>query len=134
MLDLPHLREVHPVILASEFYELHELDPHLESLAGDWNRGEENMTFPSIHVIPNGEYDPSNIIRVDTLQGLPPVDTVDTRVNESLTSALGDQNILQWDDAVKALRDGDWKLDSDTDIEHIMHSGGWVVTYTFLGA
>ena len=134
MLDLPHLRDVYPVILASEFYELHGLDPRMESLAGDWNFGEENMTFPSIHVIPNGDYDPSNIIRVDTVEGLPTVNAMDSRVNESLTSALRDQNILQWDDAVQALKIGNWKLDRDTDIEHIINSGGWIVAYTFLGA
>ena len=134
MLDIPHLREVHPVILASEFYELHGLDPRSESLAGDWNHGEGYTTFPSIHVIPNDRYDPSNIIRVDTLRGLPPVDVVDTLVDESLKSALGDQSILEWDDAVQALQNGSWKLNTDTDIEHILNSGGWVVTYTFSGA
>jgi hypothetical protein len=136
MLDLPHLRESQPVILASEFFELHGLDPGFESLAGDWNRGdyEENVTFPSIHVIPNGDYDPSGIVRVDTLEGLPAVDTVDTHIDEMLKAALGDNLVLQWDDAVRALESGDWQMDNDTDIEGIINSGGWVVTYTFLGA
>ncbi|KAF8516366.1 hypothetical protein JB92DRAFT_3082720 [Gautieria morchelliformis] len=134
MLDLPHLREVYPVVLASEFFELHGLDPGLESLAGDWNRGEENTAFPSLHVIPNDEYDPSNVIRVDTLQGLPPVDKVETNVDELLRSALGDQPVLEWDIAVQTLQDKDWKVETDADIERLINSGGWVVTYTFLGA
>lgn len=134
MLDLPHLRATYPVILSSEFYELHGLDPSLESLAGDWNRGEENITVPSIHAIPNQDYDPPNVIRVDTLQGLPIADKVDSKVDELLKSALGDASVLHWDDAVQALQNGNWKLEKDADLMNVMKSGGWVVAYTFLGA
>lgn len=134
MLDLPHLRETYPVILTSEFYELHGLDPSLESLAGDWNRGDENTTVPYIHTIPNGDYDPSHLIRVDTLHGLQTVDKVDSRVDELLKSALGEKNTLPWDDAVEALQNGSWILDTDEDIIDVIKSGGWVPTLTFMGA
>ncbi|KAF8575349.1 hypothetical protein K439DRAFT_1370155 [Ramaria rubella] len=139
MLDIPHLRKSHPVILASEFFELHGLDPSLESFAGDWNRGyyEPNLTFPSIHVIPNGEYDPSYVIRVDTLQGLPPPtpeEMVDPHVDQLLKNAMGEGTTVEWDVAVETLRTGDWELTTEADIERVINTGGWVPVYTFLGA
>lgn len=135
MLDIPHLRQNHPVILTSEFYELHDLDPQFESLAGDWNTGiGTNVTFPSIHIIRNGDYDPSGVVRVDTLEGIPAVDAIDSMADTRLNAALGDNPILSWDDAVQALKPGNWQMDTDAEIAKVIHSAGWVVTHTFLGA
>ena len=135
MIDLPYLRAHHPVILTSEFFELHGLDPSYESLAGDWNRGdfEVNVTFPPIHVIANSQYDPGNTIRVDTVKGLPSLTTIDIKLEKVLQSAIDYKKTLSWEDAVSALKSNGYSVDRDEDAERIFHSGGWVVTYSFAG-
>ncbi|KIJ45168.1 hypothetical protein M422DRAFT_207427 [Sphaerobolus stellatus SS14] len=135
MLDLPHLRSHYPVILTSEFFEIHGLDPLYESLAGDWNRGNlEEDTFPPIHVIPNSQYDSDKTIRVDTTKGLPVLKTIDPQVEKVLRGAIGDRKTLTWDDAVDALESHGFNIDSDQEAERLFHAGGWVATYSFMGA
>lgn len=135
MMDLPHLRKTYPVILASEFFELHGLDPKFESLAGDWNRGdfEKNVTFPSIYTIPNSDYDSGDIIRVDTTRRLPTITSIDERVAQLLQNTMGDSKTLSWYNAINALKESGFTIRSDKGAERIMNSGGWVVTYTFEG-
>ncbi|KAH9954442.1 hypothetical protein BC827DRAFT_1143894 [Russula dissimulans] len=75
MIDLPRLRERHPVITASEYLRLHGQDPESESSSGYWSR-ESYISHPNIFettktktptqfVIENHWYDPHGINRVD---------------------------------------------------------------------
>ena len=75
MLDLPRLRQLYPVITASEYLRLHGQDPGSESSSGYWLRDwyisspnvfEPNKTkTPSQFVIENSWYDPTGTNRVD---------------------------------------------------------------------
>lgn len=74
MLDLTLLREVQPVILVSDYLQLHGLPLHLEQSNGTWSRDAYHSNSnvytgrkPSFHEIKNNWYDPSGTIRVDRL-------------------------------------------------------------------
>ena len=75
MIDLPRLRERHPVITTLEYLRLHGQDPESESSSGYWPREsyishpnvfETNRTkTPTQFIIENQWYDPQGINRVD---------------------------------------------------------------------
>jgi len=75
MIDLPRLRERHPVITTLEYLRLHGQDPESESSSGYWYRDaylghpsvfETNKTKTlTLFVIENHWYDPSGTNRVD---------------------------------------------------------------------
>ncbi|EGN96359.1 hypothetical protein SERLA73DRAFT_186078 [Serpula lacrymans var. lacrymans S7.3] len=77
MLNLTHLRHVHPVIRSSEFFRLRGLPENTETSSGWWDRtayhrpgipfGSDRETSSSLFVIENEWYDPRGMTRVDKL-------------------------------------------------------------------
>lgn len=83
MVDLPLLRQIHPVILVAEYLKLHGLPTTLEHNKGTWDRdayhsGEYifpsekkgwlgRSLRPSLSVIVNEWFDPGGVVRVDTI-------------------------------------------------------------------
>jgi hypothetical protein len=75
MVNITHLRSLHPVITASEYLRLHGQDPESESSSGFWPREgyhthpnvfETNQTkTPSLFIVENHWYDPTSTNRVD---------------------------------------------------------------------
>ncbi|KDQ16760.1 hypothetical protein BOTBODRAFT_106823 [Botryobasidium botryosum FD-172 SS1] len=135
MLDIPHLRKTHSVILVSEYLKLHDLDPEIEWSNGAWNRDRYSEGTPkrTVRVIPNDAYDPSTILRVDELKNLPAAGHRDGLVYTTLMNAMGtDQNVLEWEVARALLLA--WDVDTDEKLESLLNEHGWVVLHTFKGA
>lgn len=136
MLDLPLLRSYYPVILTSEFMELHGQDPSNELLTGQWNRDihtKPNLT--SFHIISNPTFD-NDVFRVDTTRPFPAMNltTIETRIDTIFREHVGEEkNPLSWDSAVEILRNNGFYAGDDETVERFVNLGGWVVTYTYEG-
>ncbi|KAG8961209.1 hypothetical protein FRC03_005673 [Tulasnella sp. 419] len=135
MLDIPHLRKYHKVILLKDWLKIHGLDPAIEmGRNGDWWPMLYSRTSPptSIHTISSWEYDPQGVVRVDDASKLSRIVTDKPSVMPAkLENALGDNVALDWEDARRATdvdRDA-----SDEEFEHMLAQHGWVTTYTFHG-
>lgn len=103
MIDLPHLRTRHAVLLYSEFYALHNLPPTSENPLGSFNRLSIHNTPLSIHNVPNHRYDPGNMMRVDRLvRAAVPWEggtELGEKVRKRMRERLGeDGGAMDWDD------------------------------------
>ncbi len=169
MVNITHLRNRQPVITASEYLRLHGQDPESESSSGFWPREsyhthpnvfETNKTkTPSLFIIENHWYNPSDTIRVDyipeamkrrgKLERHPGPDNYDGSSTEywppleptELSNSLADAMIthgspLDWNTAKNVLVNssdliGDVKLDYDDVVDDILNANGWEVLHTF---
>ncbi|KAI0257124.1 hypothetical protein BJV78DRAFT_12780 [Lactifluus subvellereus] len=163
MINIPHLRKRHPVITASDYLRLHGQDPENESSSGywlrDWYHFQANVfetdktKLPSLFVIENHWYDPSNVNRVDyispamkrrgkwerypTLESggyWPPMEP--TELSVRLASAMGEgKAIMEWNTAKYVLASaelgGEVNLDNDEVVERVLNAHGWEVLHTF---
>jgi hypothetical protein len=166
MVDLPRLRAQYPVITVSEYLRLHGQDPEGESIRGLWQKElyhsypnvfESNKTkTPSLFVIENQWYEPSDTKRVDHIPQVMKErgnweryspsqrqDTggywqsvVPTEISKRL--ANGDSGILEWDTAKRILRSSELEpevdLDDDKAVENVLNANGWEVLHTFFSA
>ncbi|KAG8918191.1 hypothetical protein FRC02_002550 [Tulasnella sp. 418] len=135
MLDIPHLRKYHKVILLKDWLKIHGLDPAIEmGRNGDWWPKLYSKTDPPtpIHMIPNNQYDPEGIVRVDDMSKLSHVSTdISSTIHLTLINALGDRLVLDWEEAKRALN---VSVDiADEGFEHMLAQHGWATTYTFHG-
>ncbi|EJT97837.1 hypothetical protein DACRYDRAFT_24792 [Dacryopinax primogenitus] len=141
MLDLPHFRSAHPVVLVSEYLTLHGLDPAIEWKSGMWGRGsyQKDNTFALIH---NQDYDPPAILRVDKL--LPESQTyignwtqkgelVQARIQ--LKKGTSEFGVMEWEDVKNDLRGADGiDVNDDESLVQSLREGGLSVLYTFQGS
>jgi len=129
MLDLPTLRRNHNVILMSEYLQMMNLSPTLESSSGMWQREAYHQgNVSSLYIIPNDEFDPPGVVLVDTFPntGMQPSD-VETVLSRQLMSMRLKSGIVDWDDAVPLIR----THHSELAIEAELLQNGWVATYTY---
>jgi hypothetical protein len=169
MVNITHLRSRHPVITASEYLRLHGLDPEFESSSGLWLRDwyhvrpnvfETNKTkTPSLFVIENQWYDPTDINRVNyipeamkvrgdlerhlgpenyngSVEYWPPIEP--TELSRQLAAALPESSsIMDWSAAKNVLTSSDLvsdvQLNDDRFVEGVLNAQGWEVLHTFQG-
>ncbi|KAG8936607.1 hypothetical protein FRC02_000600 [Tulasnella sp. 418] len=136
MIDLPHLRKTYSVVLIREYLEMHGLDPGIEWSNGAWHdKDYHRNTKPesTLAVIPNKDYDPSGVVRVDTLKGIRDVSKNQGPLHQRLLETLGDEQALDWE-TVKKVSEGLWKSLSDDEITTELEKNGWTTLYTYEGA
>lgn len=177
-------REYGPVVTVGEYLALHGLDPNVETSNGAWDReryhrlvssvqkvddGEENAinsratslartmastTNITLHVIPNEEYDPPTIMRVDhlptTASSSNSNDDSDTATTlEKITSVLLKarashiRHALDLDEAIQLLTRKGLNTWDDNEggggdrcmeaCERVLNEAGWTVLETFQG-
>jgi len=136
MIDLKHLRSKYNVVTIREYLQLHGQDPDLERSNGAWARDvyHASDSKPSLGVIRNHEYDPSNIVRVDRL---PPVakEVVGGGVVASvLRDTLGKNTVMKLDTAKSVLRNhGGVTWSTDEEFADLLDSNGFVIVHTWAG-
>lgn len=137
MLDLRHLRKYQAVVTTGEYLSLQGLDPSLERSNGAWARDayHSGPQDPTLGVIPNHDYDPSGVVRVDRL-----VETaekggilVDSPVTRKMMDIKGDQLAVKFVDVKNQIGNAA-KFSSDEELQTILEEHGWAIVYTFAGA
>jgi len=113
---------------------MHKLDPEIEWSNGAWNRESYSEGTPrtTVRVIPNDEYDPPSILRVDELKNLPAEGHRDGPIHPLLLEVLGDHEVLDFEQARGVLQN--WDVDTDEKLERLLNQHGWTVLHTFKGA
>lgn len=87
----------------------------------------------SIHEIPNNEYDPEPMVRVETLPSHPPGNE-NTLFSKILFAALGNKRtVMDLDEAAGILR-GHVEFSGDSQLEDILRENGWEVLHTYRSA
>lgn len=127
MLNLTLMRQKYNVITFLDYLDLHDLPRNIEWGSGAWDRNGYQAGGIPLFVIPNEKYDPSDVIRVDTyaetgkeLKVLRPDSA------ERLKLAMGDKNVLDWDQAKAALGES-----NDAKLAQLIKDAGWVELHTF---
>ncbi|KAF9520537.1 hypothetical protein BS47DRAFT_1287025 [Hydnum rufescens UP504] len=137
MTDFKHLRSNYNVITIREYLLLHGLDPELERSNGAWGRDiyHSSDPKPSLAVIPNDEYDPSGILRVDRLPPVPKEVIGGGMVASVLHEAMGGNVLINLDDARNTLQDkGINTWSSEEEFHEALSSNGFAILHTFAGA
>jgi hypothetical protein len=129
MLDLPALRRNHNVILMTEYLQMMNLSPMLESSSGMWQREAYHQgNLSTLSIIPNDEFDPPGVVLVDTFPNTGvQLSDVETDLSRQLMSVKLKSGVVDWDDAVPLVRN----RHSDLAIEAELLQNGWVTTYTY---
>ncbi|KAF8329077.1 uncharacterized protein EI90DRAFT_2924656 [Cantharellus anzutake] len=144
MVDLTHLRRLHPVITTSEFLQLHGLNNSLEQTDGTFREtaylGASIAPPFTISIIPNGEFDHGphgEVVRVDRLAPLPPgVPTNTTRITAVLLQRLEHDawHTLDFEEVKRILKEAGLRVwEGEDELEHLLEAEGWVLLYTFGG-
>lgn len=148
MLDLPHLRKTHSVVLTSEYLKLNNLSPDLETTNGEFHRQvylgnkkdkDGNDMRMTLRVVKNDEYDPDRVVRVDHLGPLASKGNANLDVGPHSTKlwdklrSKDDHTMIQMDDARDALRDIMKNPDDDEELEKQLNKIGWIVLHTWDG-
>lgn len=134
MIDLNHLRKTHSVITVAEYLELNGMSPSTEWSNGAWHREmyQDNGRI-TLHEIPNNEYDPSPLVRVDKLPSHP-AGREGSLLSRVLFDKLGDRRVaMDLSEAGDALR-GRTEFSGDEQLEAVLRENGWEVLYTYRGA
>ena len=137
MIDLPHLQKTHNILRVHDYLLLHGLSPTLEWSNGAWHPDYHSSTpKPTLHTIPNHEYDPQHVVRVESLSGLGPINRAvgDTHENRKLMDKLGPGLTLNYDDARNALGGIFGAKQTDEELEKTLAENGWATLHTFAGA
>lgn len=136
MLDLDHLRKDYSVITVGEYLKLHNIDPSLEWSNGAWHREAYHNASPkpSYAAIPNHEYDPFGVIRVDRVPPSPK-ELENTIMTPVLMKKLDPKTfIMKLDDAKQTLEmNGLNNWESEKELEEMVEKEGWVILHTFAG-
>ncbi|CAE6446175.1 unnamed protein product [Rhizoctonia solani] len=134
MLDLNHLRKSHSVVTVGEYLELNGMSPDIEWSSGSWHRENyQNRGKLSIHEIPNNEYDPEPLVRVEMLPSHPP-GKEDSYLSKMLFAVLGSKRIVMDLEEAKSVLTGRAEFSGDDQLEVVLRENGWEVLYTFRGA
>jgi len=157
MIDVPHLRKKHNVMLMTEYLYLQGLNlTHVRSNGG-WDREyyHSGIDRPTLFVIPNNIYDPQDVVRIDIVPSPPFVSLGDPNATVEhfkanqwtpptefgracnvhlLESTFVKRRVwLDWAEVVGALR---WILPdyNNTRVEDALNAAGWVTLHTWDGA
>lgn len=136
MLDLTYLRKTHSIVTVEEYLRLHKISPSVEWSTGHWHTVNYHKTdpLPSLHIIPNGEYDPKPEVRVDRL---PPGDTKGndtTEISDALYERLGDQRAAMPISDAREVLASRMNLTGVDDLAPILEEHAWTVLHTFRGS
>ncbi|KAG8903163.1 hypothetical protein FRB99_003664 [Tulasnella sp. 403] len=139
MIDLPHLRKTHNVLLISEYLRLKGMDPNIEWSNGAWHRTDYLGDNPkaTLQVVPNGEYDPSTILRVDNKKALEAAGVSSEGrgpVYQKLVALQGTKSVLDWQETRVALADHLKDSKDDAELEKLLADNGYATLHTFAGA
>ncbi|KAG9314347.1 hypothetical protein JVU11DRAFT_5139 [Chiua virens] len=175
MINITRLRQFQPVVITAEYLKYVGLPSTVETTSGYWNRSafhrspdpfashsDHTLGQPTLFVIENAWYDPDGVTRVDAIPDIVKerggwvagdmniVQTShwedrDSDAARLLKSLLLDKNVVEWDEARRAVGDLAIQipeavgspfpsLESDESIEGILNQYGWEVLYTFGGA
>jgi hypothetical protein len=146
MLDLNSIRKQLPVITIADFLSIHGLNPSLEVGNGNFKPdiylNTTTMPRPSLYIIPNTEFDPKNISRVDRLfprsslpKNLEPTNgTVQRTIYDYLVSKLSWEGTIDLEDVPRLIRDVGERLEGFEDeaslLEYLKdHGFGMLYTY-----
>lgn len=142
MIDIPHLRSRHPVLLTSEYLLLQGLDPEQEKSNGSWDRFiyHSGKQRPTLYVIPNWVYEPDDQVRVDSWSGtgevMPPRSAVGKHYDDLLLARVNSDSrrqMLDWTDAqVVVYQTGVAKTEEE--VLEALEEAGWSVVHTWDGA
>ncbi|QRV76198.1 O-FucT domain protein [Ceratobasidium sp. AG-Ba] len=134
MLDLNHLRKTHSVVTVGEYLQLNGMPASTEWSNGAWHRENyQNGGKVSLHVIPNNEYDPSPMVRVDNLPKHPP-GRDNSPLSRALYEKLGEKRIvMDLPEAADIVR-SHAEFADDAQLEAILRENGWEFLHTFRGA
>lgn len=136
MLDLRHLRKYTSVVTLREYLILHGLDPSLERSNGAWQRElyHSSSPAPSLGVIPNHEFDPPGVVRVDKMPPAPAREiSTDSAMYQKLMQVKGDRLAVKLDDVKEPLKAiATWNTEEE--LETLIDDHGFVVLHTFAGA
>ncbi|KAI9450463.1 hypothetical protein BJY52DRAFT_176517 [Lactarius psammicola] len=167
IVNMTHLRNRQPVITTSEYLRLHGQDPKRESSTGYWFRKkyharpnvfETNKTKkPSLFVIKNRWYNPTNTTRVDyipeamkrrgKLERHHGPDNYDSSTEywphleptQLSVFIRWRGSVMDWSTAMSVLEEksdlvGDVNLGDDEAVEELLNAHGWEVLHTFENA
>lgn len=136
MIDLTYLRKTHSVITVEEYLLLHNMSPSVEWSTGLWHITNYHNTKPrpSLHVIPNAEYDPAPLVRVDRLPSGEIKGNDTTEVSNALFERLGEQRVAMSISDARGVLEGRMNLTGVDDIAPILEEHGWTVLHTFRGS
>lgn len=145
MIDIPHLRQHHNVMMMTEYIYLQGLNATRERSNGSWDREyyHSGVDLPSLYVIQNHIYEPQGIVRVDKM---PPVPTgaINATGPASQFGGISDANLqmalqgkdrahLDWSEAKDVLKAA-MESYNITSMEEALDAAGWVVLHTWDGA
>jgi hypothetical protein len=139
MIDIPHLRSIHPIIFVSEYLRLRGVKTNQERADGQWGDTDyhQNGHYTSNYTLHSSDYDPEEIVRVDNYEPGPWISTstVGLRANEILRQRLMTLNTPQMAlsearTLISAIRN---VSDPDT-LLSVIQDAGWVVLHTWDGA
>ncbi|KEP48068.1 O-FucT domain protein [Rhizoctonia solani 123E] len=134
MLDMNHLRKTHSVVTVGEYLELNGMSPDIERSNGAWHRENyQNGGKLSLHEIPNNEYDPEPLVRVEMLPSYPP-GKEDSYLSKMLFAVLGNKRTVMDLEEAKGVLTGRAEFSGDDQLEVVLRENGWEVLHTFRGA
>jgi hypothetical protein len=140
MIDLPHLQKTYNVLRMRDYLQLHNLPADKEWSNGAWHRQDYQAGTPktTLHVIPNEDYDPKNVVRVDSMAAFAHVDREAEKMSEEskrLFGTLGDELVMDFDKAKLSLEGSIWtKWGSEEAFEKHLADNGWATVHTWAGA
>src|SRR5260221_11690494 len=137
MVDLPHLRTVHPVVTVAEYLHLHHLPISIEKGNGQWG-GEAYLaskpnpvTFASLK---QSDYEPSGVDRVDYGRAGPRNIDKHGGIYTILDAELGEAKAIDLDKVKSILKKNRLaKWSSERELESILHRNGWALLSTYRG-
>ncbi|EUC66783.1 O-FucT domain protein [Rhizoctonia solani AG-3 Rhs1AP] len=133
MLDMNHLRKTHSVVTVGEYLELNGMSPEIEWSNGAWHRENyQNGGKLSLHEIPNNEYDPEPLVRVEMLPSYPP-GKEDSYLSKMLFAVLGNKRTVMDLEEAKGVLTGRAEFSGDDQLEVVLQNNGWEVLHTFRG-
>lgn len=138
MIDIPHLRAVHPIMFVSEYLRLRGISGDVENSKGNWggsdyHRGQQ----PSTHIVSYRDYDPEEIVRVDNydLEPWTTTDTLALRANEVLRTRLEQlkkpqMSLAEAHATISSIK----KIPDPEELMALLKEAGWEILHTWDGA
>jgi hypothetical protein len=139
MLDIPHLRTFHPVVLVSEYLKLQGLSIQKEWANGAWHVDEyhQGAKRPSLFIIRNSDYDSRPMVRVDSYQPPnpePEKSALGQQFDEQLRHRLGRAKLTLPLDVAYVTLMGLQGPSNGTNLAVALEEAGWVPLNTWDGA
>jgi len=147
MIDMQGLRDAHAVVTMSEYLSLRSLPPNLEQGNGQWS---DDIYQVQSRSIPNSEWDPPEVIRVDqerppfvldeteprTVRAFQAREAVKTMVEDLMENKSENrlhQKLLDWDEVLETMQNMQVDMNDDDDIELFLRAADFEVLHTYRG-